>query len=48
MPARVGTRLVAGSLRAFHDYVWKNGNIPIALLRWEYLGINDEMIMLDA
>jgi hypothetical protein len=25
-------------LRAFHDFVWKNGNIPIALQRWEYLG----------
>jgi len=25
------------SLRAFHDYLWKNGNVPIALLRWEYL-----------
>ncbi|HYE75208.1 MAG TPA: DUF885 family protein [Blastocatellia bacterium] len=36
------------SLRAFHDYVWKNGNIPISLLRWEYLGLNDEIAMLDA
>jgi hypothetical protein len=36
------------SLRAFHDYLWKNGNIPIALLRWEYLELNDEMIMLKA
>ena len=25
------------SLRAFHDFVWKNGNIPISLQRWEYL-----------
>jgi uncharacterized protein (DUF885 family) len=25
-------------LRAFHDFVWKNGNVPIALQRWEYLG----------
>ncbi|MGZ4985097.1 MAG: DUF885 domain-containing protein [Chthoniobacterales bacterium] len=24
-------------LRAFHDFVWKNGNVPIALQRWEYL-----------
>jgi uncharacterized protein (DUF885 family) len=36
------------SLRAFHDYLWKNGNIPIALLRWEYLGLNDEIEMIDA
>jgi uncharacterized protein (DUF885 family) len=26
------------NLRAFHDFVWKNGNVPIALQRWEYLG----------
>ena len=24
------------SLRAFHDFVWKNGNVPIALQKWEY------------
>ncbi len=27
----------AFSLRAFHDYVWKNGNVPLSLLRWERL-----------
>jgi uncharacterized protein (DUF885 family) len=26
------------NLRAFHDFVWKNGNVPIALQQWEYLG----------
>src|ERR1700730_515063 len=31
------------SLRAFHDFVWKNGNVPIALQRWEYLGANEEV-----
>ena len=25
-------------LKAFHDFVWKNGNVPIALQRWEYIG----------
>jgi len=30
------------NLRAFHDFVWKNGNVPIALQRWEYLGFLDE------
>ena len=25
------------NLRAFHDFVWKNGNVPIALQQWEYL-----------
>ena len=32
------------NLRAFHDFVWKNGNIPIALQRWEYLGLDDEVL----
>jgi len=31
------------NLRAFHDFVWKNGNVPIALLRYEYLGKTDEI-----
>lgn len=25
-------------LQDFHDFVWKNGNVPIALQRWEYVG----------
>jgi uncharacterized protein (DUF885 family) len=29
------------NLRAFHDFLWKNGNVPIALQRWEYLGAID-------
>jgi Bacterial protein of unknown function (DUF885) len=36
------------NLRVFHDYLWKNGNVPIALLRWEYLGLGDEIELLDA
>jgi uncharacterized protein (DUF885 family) len=31
------------SLRAFHDFVWKNGNVPISLQRWEYLGDATEL-----
>jgi uncharacterized protein (DUF885 family) len=31
------------SLRAFHDFVWKNGNVPISLQRWEYLGDASEV-----
>jgi uncharacterized protein (DUF885 family) len=31
------------NLRAFHDFVWKNGNVPIALQRWEYLGLSNEL-----
>jgi uncharacterized protein (DUF885 family) len=30
------------NLRAFHDFVWKKGNVPIALQRWEYLGPSDQ------
>jgi len=25
-------------LQAFHDFVWRNGNVPLALQRWELLG----------
>jgi hypothetical protein len=31
------------NLRAFHDFVWKNGNVPIALQQSEYLVTNDEV-----
>lgn len=31
------------NLRAFHDFVWKNGNVPIALQRMEYLSLRDEI-----
>ena len=31
------------NLRAFHDFVWKNGNVPIALQRWEYLGLAKDL-----
>jgi hypothetical protein len=31
------------SLRDFHDYLWLNGNVPIALQRYELLGLTDEL-----
>lgn len=31
------------SLKEFHDYLWKNGNVPITLQRWEFLGLSDEI-----
>jgi uncharacterized protein (DUF885 family) len=31
------------SLRHFHDYLMVNGNVPIALLRWEYLKKSDKV-----
>jgi Bacterial protein of unknown function (DUF885) len=32
----------AFDLQQFHDYLWLNGNVPIALLRFERLGLRDE------
>jgi len=43
------TRLEEGdqfSLLEFHDYMMRNGNVPIALQRWEYLGKDDEILRL--
>jgi uncharacterized protein (DUF885 family) len=36
------------SLRAFHDFVWKNGNVPISLLRWELLDDASDVPPLEA
>ena len=36
------------SLRAFHDFLWSNGNVPIALQRWEYLGEDDDLQAIDS
>ena len=33
----------AFNLRAFHDFLWLNGNVPIALQRWEYLGPSEAL-----
>jgi len=33
--SKVGNKF---NLRAFQHFVWKNGNVPIALQEWEYLG----------
>jgi uncharacterized protein (DUF885 family) len=37
----------AFGLRAFHDFIWQNGNVPIVLQRWEYIGLTDEIDALD-
>lgn len=31
------------SLREFHDWLWRNGNVPLALLRYERLGDRSEL-----
>jgi uncharacterized protein (DUF885 family) len=44
------TRMQQGdkfNLRAFHDFVWKNGNVPIALQRWEFLGDSADLPPLE-
>jgi uncharacterized protein (DUF885 family) len=43
-------KLAQGSkfnLRAFHDFLWTNGNVPLALQRWEYLGEDEDIRALD-
>ncbi len=35
------------NLRAFHDALLENGNVPIALQLWETLGVADELHLLD-
>ncbi len=35
------------SLREFHDFLWENGNVPIALQRWEYLVKDDDPRAID-
>ena len=35
-------------LQDFHDFLWLNGNVPIALQRWEYLGQKDDLETLQA
>jgi uncharacterized protein (DUF885 family) len=37
----------AFNLRTFDDYLWKNGNVPLVLLRWEYLGLDDDLQSVD-
>ena len=34
------------NLREFHDRLILHGNVPIALQRWEYLGLRDEISQL--
>lgn len=38
-------RLRSGDLniKDLHDYLWRNGNVPIALCRWELLGLTDQL-----
>jgi uncharacterized protein (DUF885 family) len=35
------------NLQEFHDYLWLNGNVPISLQRYEYLGLTDEWEILS-
>ncbi|MEO6324376.1 MAG: DUF885 family protein [Thermoanaerobaculia bacterium] len=38
----------AFDLRAFHDSLMRNGNVPLSLQRWEMLGMKDEVDALAA
>jgi hypothetical protein len=35
------------SLREFHDWLWRNGNVPLALLRYERLGDRSDLDRVD-
>jgi hypothetical protein len=35
------------SLRQFHDWLWRNGNVPVALLRYERLGDRSDLDRAD-
>jgi Bacterial protein of unknown function (DUF885) len=35
-------------LRRFHDFLYANGNLPLALLRYELLGLRDDLDRADA
>jgi Bacterial protein of unknown function (DUF885) len=37
----------AFNLQAFHDFLWQNGNVPIMLQEWEYLGKKDDLERLE-
>ncbi|MFL6142461.1 MAG: DUF885 family protein [Labedaea sp.] len=46
--AAASRRLGAGfDLREFHDRLWREGNVPIALQRWELLGLRDQLDTAD-
>jgi len=36
------------SVRDVHDFVWRNGNVPMSLLRWELLGDRADVDALDS
>jgi Bacterial protein of unknown function (DUF885) len=36
------------SLREFHDWLWRNGNVPLSLLRYERLGDRSELARVEA
>ena len=35
------------NLQKFHDSLWTNGNVPIVLQRWEFLGKDDDLKTVD-
>ncbi len=43
---RLGGR--GAALQPIHDYLWRNGNVPIALLRWELLGLTDQLDLISS
>ena len=34
-------------MKEFHDYLWLNGNVPLSLLRFEYLDDSSEIASIE-
>jgi Bacterial protein of unknown function (DUF885) len=45
--AACADRSGAFDLREFHEELWLNGNVPLALQRWELLGLDDHLSQAD-
>jgi hypothetical protein len=35
-------------MKQFHDYLWLNGNVPLSLLRFEYLDDASEIAAIES
>jgi hypothetical protein len=45
--AKKRTDSEAFSMQEFHDYLWLNGNVPLSLLRFEYLNDSSELELIQ-
>ena len=45
--AKKHTDSINFNMREFHDYLWLNGNVPLSLLRYEYLDDHSEITLIQ-